>query len=120
TPIPVLFTSAEWLGNGKYTSKSVVDSLLRDPGLARLYWSLARMDDPTSRFLEQSIGIKKLIAFGPVLDFYGGHISVRDGGVIVPGGAKGENAWKDLVGTSPRNAVDFLSRMFVKDEGWMA
>src|SRR6185312_3267380 len=43
TPIPVLFTSAEWLGNGKYTSKSVVDSLLRDPGLARLYWSLARM-----------------------------------------------------------------------------
>ena len=120
THLPVLFISNDWLGHTKNGSQTVVDSLLRDSNLARLYWALARIDNRTGLFLEQSLGVKKLIALAPVLDFYGSHISVRDGGVIVPGGTRAEAAWKDLVGATPRNPVDFLNRLLVKDDGWLA
>jgi hypothetical protein len=117
---PVLFTANDWLANGKNGNKGVVNSLLRDPGMARLYWALARIDNETGLFLVQSLGIKKLIAFAPVLDFYGSHISVRAGRVIVPGGTPAESGWKDLVGASPQAPADFVNRLLVKDDGWLA
>jgi hypothetical protein len=54
------------------------------------------------------------------LDFFGSHISVRTGLVLVPGGAASESAWKDLVGASPSSPADFVSRLLAKDDGWLA
>jgi hypothetical protein len=120
TIVPVLYKSSDWVQKKKNANRGVVDSILRDPDLARLYWAMSRMDTETGQFLWQSLGLKKLILYAPVLDFYGSQISVRSGRAIVPGGAAAENAWKDLVGASPRSPADFVSRLLAKDSGWLA
>jgi len=120
TKVPVLYKSSDWVQNKKNANRGVVDSILRDPDLARLYWAMSRMDTETGQFLWQSLGPKKLISGAAVLDFYGSQISVRSGRVLVPGGTGAESAWKDLVGASPRSPADFVSRLISKDSGWLA
>ncbi len=123
TRVPVLFGGNEWAAaekNEKNGKKDLVDALLRDPGMARLYWAMSRIDNETRNALWQSQGLKKLVPVAAVLDFYGGHISVRAGKVIVPGGPKAESEWKDLVGVSPTSPGEFVSRLLAKDDGWMA
>src|SRR5579864_7839251 len=120
TKVPVLYKSSDWVQNKKNANRGVVDSILRDPDLARLYWAMSRMDTETGQFLWQSLGLKKLVLGAPVLDFYGSQISVRSGRVLVPGGPGAENAWRDLVGANPRSAADFVSRLLTKDSGWLA
>ena len=120
TIVPVLYKSSDWVQNKKNANRGVVDSILRDPDLARLYWAMSRMDTETGQFLWQSLGMKKLLLGASVLDFYGSQISVRSGRVLVPGGPGAENAWKDLVGASPRSPADFISRLLTKDSGWLA
>jgi hypothetical protein len=114
--VPVLFTPKDWA----WTDKNVVDTLLEDPQLARLYWAFSRLDEGTAALLRQSPGLKALVEVGPVLDFYGGHLAVRGGKVPVPGGARSEGAWKDLVGASPDAPAEFLVKLLNKDEGWLA
>jgi hypothetical protein len=120
TKVPVLYKASDWVQNKKNANRGVVDSILRDPELARLYWAMSRLDTQTGEFLWQTMGAKKLILDAPVLDFYGSQISIRAGRVLVPGGAGAENAWKDLVGANPRSAADFVSRLLAKDSGWLA
>jgi hypothetical protein len=120
TKVPVLFKADDWLVNEKNANKGVADSLLRNPALARLYWGLARIDTETRDFLWSSLGPKKLVPYAAVLDFYGSHISVRSGHVLVPGGTGSESAWMDLVGASPASPADFVTRLLAKDDGWVA
>jgi hypothetical protein len=123
TRVPVLFAGNDWTAaekNGSNTKKELVDSLLRDPGMARLYWAMSRMDIETRNALWQSLGLRKLVPVAAVLDFYGSHISIRAGKVIVPGGAPAESAWKDLVGVSPESPAEFTIRLLSKDDGWLA
>jgi hypothetical protein len=120
TKVPVLFKESDWLLNEKNANRGIVDSLLRDPNLARLYWGLSRVDNETALFLWQTLGPKKLLPSAPALDFFGSHISVRAGRVIVPGGASAESSWKELVGASPNSPADFIARLLAKDEGWLA
>ncbi len=120
TKVPVLFKSSDWVQKKKNADRGVIDSILRDPDLARLYWAMSRMDAETGQFLWQSMGPKKLILGAAVLDFYGSQISIRSGRVIVPGGVAAETAWKDLVGASPRSPAEFVSRLLTKDNGWQA
>ena len=123
TRVPVLFAGNDWMAaekNGNTTKKEVVDSILRDPGMARLYWAMSRMDVETRNALWRSQGLRKLVPVAAVLDFYGSHISIRAGRVIVPGGAPAESAWKDLVGASPGSPAEFITRLLAKDDGWLA
>ena len=121
--VPVLFTESDWAsarkGSGKET-KDLIDTLLHEPLLARLYWGIARMDAETQLALRQSPGLKKLLPYAPVLDFYGSHIRIRSGRVLVPGGAQAEAGWKDLVGASPDSPGDFVAKLLAKDNGWLA
>jgi hypothetical protein len=123
SPVPVLFQESDWLNaakdNGK-NSKDLVDVLLNDPALDRLYWAFSRMDPETRELLRQSVGLRKLVPVAAVLDFYGSHICIRSGRVMVPGGAASEPAWKDLVGVSPGSPAEFVSRLLSKDKGWLA
>jgi hypothetical protein len=120
TNVSVLYKSSDWVQKKKNANRGVIDSILRDPDLARLYWAMSRMDTETGQFLWQSLGPKKLILGAAVLDFYGSQISVRSGRVLVPGGTPAESAWKDLVGVSPRSPAEFISRLLVRDSGWLA
>ncbi|MGH9504503.1 MAG: hypothetical protein ACRD20_16755 [Terriglobales bacterium] len=124
TPVPLLFSPSDWTqaaANDPHAKGGdVLDSLLDDPSLARLYWAMARMDTETGASLLQFAGISKLVAFAPVLDFYGSHISIRNGRMVVPGGAAAEAAWKELAGASPQSPRDFVARLLAKDDGWLA
>lgn len=123
SPVPVLFAENDWTKasakNFKENSRDLLDTILRDPAVARLYWALSRLDGETSRSLQQSIGLERLLPFAGVLDFYGRGICIRAGRVVVPGGVGAEAAWKDLVGASPRSPTAFLLRLLAKDKGWL-
>ncbi len=121
--VPVLFNEKDWLAIDKNKSKDTPDVLtllLRDREIARLYWALSRNDQETADTLQSSIGFKKLVLYGDVLDFYGNHIVIRSGHVQVPGGAGAEAAWSDLVKANPQSPEDFIPKLLAKDRGWLA
>ena len=124
--VPVLIGQDAWKTFGKKhesapgASNDVVDVLLRDPVLARVYWALAQMDTETRDDLIRSPGLERLIANAGALDFYGSNICIRSGHVMVPGGPAAEAAWAGLVGASPNAPDDFVDRLLSKDAGWLA
>jgi hypothetical protein len=120
--VPVIFTEKDWtiLSNESRNSGDLIEALLRDPRVARLYWAVARNDAETRAALRQSVGLGKLVPLAADLDFYGSHICIRSGRVSVPGGTGAESAWKDLVGASPEDPSEFVPRLLSKDNGWLA
>jgi hypothetical protein len=85
-----------------------------------LYWAFWRFDPETRTALLHSPGIKKLVPFSSTLTFYGSHICVRSGRVLVPGGQASEAAWKDLVGAGPDSPGEFVQKLLARDKGWLA
>ena len=119
--VAVLFSAGDWTAlSSENRTDDLVETLLRDPVLSRLYWALTRSDDETRVALHQSVGLGQLLPLASVLDFYGSHICIRSGRVMVPGGAGAESAWKDLVGASPDSPQEFVTRLLAKDNGWLA
>ncbi len=121
--VPVLFSENEWRALSSAKSRgaqSLVDILLHEPAVDRLYWALANSDAETRNALARSPGLGRLLPYGPVLDFYGTQISIRGGRVIVPGGPSAEAAWRELVGVSPRAPADFVLGLVGTDNGWLA
>jgi len=121
--VPALFREGDWAGlsqNLRRSSGSLIDVLLGDPSVARLYWALSKTDDETSIALRNFPGLKKLLPFGSILDFYGSQICIRSGHVIVPGGEGASADWKELVGASPDSPGDFVAKLLAKDSGWLA
>ncbi len=120
--VPVLFSPTDWTQADPKAKRGndMLNALLDDPVLARLYWAMARMDGETGEAFRQFAGIQRLLPFAPVLDFYGSHILIRHGRVVVPGGVTAEPAWKSLAGADPGSAKDFVARLLAKDDGWLA
>ena len=121
--VPIFLTEKEWVAASAEASKegrTLVDALLHDPLMARLYYAWAHIDPETEAALLRSPGLKKLVPFAASLDFYGDYVRIRSGRVLVPGGAKAEPAWKDLVGASPQSPGEFVPRLLAKDNGWLA
>jgi len=123
TRVPVLFGEREWIAAGKKNrgeSKELVDAILSDHSVARLYWALSKMDPETRDYLWRNLGISGLVPYGALLDFYGSHICIRRGRVLVPGGPEADSTWEDFVGASPTAPADFIPRLLSKDRGWIA
>jgi hypothetical protein len=121
--VPVLFSENEWrsISSAKSRgSQSLVDILLHEPAIDRLYWALSNSDAETRIALQRSPGLGRLLPYGPVLDFYGTQICIRAGRVVVPGGPSAESGWRDLVGASPRSPGDFVLGLVGTDNGWLA
>ena len=122
--VPVLFAGSEWTmaskKNHTENSRDLLDTILNDPMVARLYWALSRIEPETAGFLRQSIGLQKLLPYAAVLDFYGRELCISGGRVNVPGGTAAESGWSDLVGANPSNPVAFVPRLLAKDKGWLA
>ena len=115
TRVPLIFSENDWTGG-----RNLLDTLLRDSNLSRMYWAFAQMEPETQVALRQSPGLKRLAPFAPVLDFYGSRVRVQSGRVLVPGGPAAEPLWKDLVGANPESSGDFVLRLMEKDNGWLA
>jgi len=120
--VPVIFAPNDWtkLAGGKRGREDVLDCLIANPRIARLYWAMSRVDLKTQASLRRSPGLERLLPLAPVLDFYGSDLTIRSGRVEVPGGSAAESAWQSLVGASPRSPGDFVVEMLTKDEGWVA
>jgi hypothetical protein len=121
--VPVLFKESDWTSLSAGQKKgyvNVVDQLINDPSVARLYWALTKNDGETRTALLHSAGLRRLLPYAATLDFYGSQISIRAGHVIVPGGAWTQVTWKELAGASPENPGDFVPRLLAKDNGWLA
>jgi hypothetical protein len=119
----VLFTESDWTtisSENRKGSRDLIEALLHDPVLCRLYWAVSRTDAGTRVALQRSVGLGTLLPVAAVLDFYGSHICIRSGQVIVPGGAGAASAWKDLTGASPDSPREFVARLLAKDNGWLA
>jgi hypothetical protein len=123
SPVPVSFAESDWTiasaKNHKENSRDLLDTILTDRSVARLYWALSRLDPETRNSLQQSIGLGKLLPYASVLDFYGRGLCISGGHVVVPGGAGAEAAWKELVGVSPASPAAFVSKLLAKDKGWL-
>jgi hypothetical protein len=123
TPVPVLLTQSEWINIGprkRPANGNLLDVLLHDPRVARLYWAFSKIDPETGVALQRSPGLWKLLPYAAELDFYGTQLSIRSRRVVVPGGAAAESRWTDLVGASPHSPEDFVMRLLGQDRGWLA
>src|SRR5580692_7617864 len=99
--VPVLFKRSDWvnlIAGKKSGNEDMVDVILHDPHVARLYWAMSKMDPETGQALQKAVGLWSLLPYAGVLDFYGTEISIRNHKVIVPGGKPAESGWSELVG----------------------
>ena len=123
TQVPVLANKRTWASistRGRRVGGDMLDILLNDPEVDRLYSALARLDAQTSDRLAMSPGLGKLLPVADVFDFYGSQICIRSGVVQVPGGPGAEAGWKELVGASPKSPGIFVDRLLNRDRGWLA
>jgi hypothetical protein len=120
TRVPLLYPVEYWLGAPPKAGGEPIDAFLGDPALCRLYLSLSKLHRTTAGELRQTVPVQRIKAFAHVLDFYGGMFEIRDGKAVVPGGARSEKTWAELVGVDPDKGAAFLERLIAKDDGWMA
>jgi hypothetical protein len=123
TTVPVLFSVADWaaLRTPKTPENAdLLDTLLYQSDVARLYWGLSRIEPETRLTMKNEIGLARLLHLAPVLDFYGRQICIRQGKVLVPGGTKAEKSWNQLVGANSGAPREFIQELLTKDHGWLA
>lgn len=123
SPVPIVFTAQDWsnLASGTgHKHTDLLEILLYEPELTRLYWGLSRMEPETRLGLKNKVGLPSLVPYAAAFDLYGSEIYVRDGAVVVPGGQGVEKEWQDLVGVTPREPWRFIPELLKKDRGWLA
>ena len=120
TQAVVLYGPDYWLSAKDRQGTDFIDSFLGDPSLCRLYLGLSKLDPATADELRKNTTVQKLRAYAHVLDFYGGMFQVRNGHAAVPGGARNEKVWAELVGVAPDKGSVFFERLVAKDDGWLA
>jgi hypothetical protein len=121
--VPTMFAPADWTSLTKANGRSytdLVESILYEPDVARLYWALSQIDPETRAALRKDVGLEKLLPLAPALDLYGSQFCIRAGAVVVPGGPKAEKEWQGLVGVSPGVPAEFIPQLLKKDRGWLA
>jgi hypothetical protein len=121
TQLPILFGQDFWRETFRKKGEGdFLEQFLNDPAAARLYVAMSRLHRPTARLLRQEISIDRLKNYANVLDFFGGMFEIRDGKAQVPGGARTEAVWADLVGASPARGAEFFQKLMEADDGWLA
>src|SRR6185437_5683985 len=123
TSVPVFANKRVWTTismRGRRAGGDMLDILLNDPEVDRLYSALARVDSQTAARLAISPGLGKLLPVAGVFDYYGSQICIHSGAVTVPGGPGAEAAWRELVGASPKSPGTFVDRLLNRDHGWLA
>lgn len=122
TEVPILYGPEYWMSarENRQNAPEFIDFLIGDPSICRLYLGMSKLDPPTADELKKVMQPQRLRAFAHVMDFYGGMFEIRNGKAMVPGGARSEKAWAELVGVSPEKGAAFYEKLLTKDDGWMA
>ena len=119
--VPVIFTEKEWVSLSTLRrphGDELIDALLQDQNLDRLYWAFAKCDSETRIALQQRPGLHELLALVPAFELYGSEIRIHAGQVEVPRGSA--NDWATLVGERPNSPGAFVAKLLSKDHGWLA
>jgi hypothetical protein len=120
TRVPLLYPANYWTTEKERGSGDFLDALMGDPGLARFYLGMAKLDRATADQLKNGVPMPRLRAYAHVLDFFGGLFEIRDGHAVVPGGSGSAAAWGEMTGVSPEKGPQFFERLLAKDDGWLA
>lgn len=123
TSVPVLSNPEDWIAIAAQRGqekRDFLEVLLNESDVARLYWGLSQIEPETRVYLIKNVGMTRLLPFASILDLYGSQLCVRDGAVVVPGGQNADKEWQELVGATPRTAVEFIPKLLKKDRGWLA
>jgi hypothetical protein len=118
--VPVLYTVDYWQSAKDKAQGEFIDFFLSDPAICRLYLALSKLDPETSEEMRKQTPAPRLKIYGHIIDFFGAMFEIRDGKAVVPGGARSEKAWADLVGASPEKGGAFFEKLLSHDDGWMA
>ncbi|MGP8245353.1 MAG: hypothetical protein ACLQVN_12650 [Bryobacteraceae bacterium] len=119
TMVPMLFGPEYWTKGNKET-QDFLEALIGDPAVCRLYLGLSKLDYETADAIRKSGNYNHWKAYSHVLDFFGGMFEIRNGRAVIPGGARAETTWQEMVGVSPEKGAAFFDRLVVKDDGWLA
>jgi hypothetical protein len=120
TQVPVLYGADYWLNAKDKQQGEFIDAFLSDPSMCRLYLGLAKLDPATADEIRRNTSVQRIRAYAHVLDFYGGMFRIRNGRAVVPGGARSERAWAELVTVGPDKGGAFFERLLTRDDGWLA
>ncbi|HTS77948.1 MAG TPA: hypothetical protein VMG40_17175 [Bryobacteraceae bacterium] len=118
--IPLMYGLDYWQTPKDKAQGDFIDDFIGDPSLCRLYVALSKLDPDTAMAMRHSFPSARLKIYAHVLDFFGSMFEIRNGKALVPGGARSEKAWSDLVGTSPEKGAAFFEKIITRDDGWMA
>ena len=118
--VPILYDEEYWLGSREKQEGQFIEDFISDPSLARFYLAMSKPDPETAAELKKAIPSQRLRAFAHVLDFYGSMFQIRGGKAVVPGGARSEKMWQELVGAPPEKGAEFFERLISRDDGWLA
>jgi hypothetical protein len=118
--VPILYTPDYWQPATTQKPVEFIDYFLNEPTVCRLYSATAALDPETAAQMRKDLPVAKAKIYAHVLDFFGSMFELRDGKAMVPGGARSEKAWADLVGVAPDKGAAFFERLVEKDDGWMA
>jgi hypothetical protein len=118
--VPILFAADYWQPAGAQKPVDFIDYFLGDPATCRLYSAMSALDPDTADQFRTDMPASKAKIYAHVLDFFGSMFELRDGRALVPGGARSEKAWNDLVGVSPERGAAFFEKLVEKDDGWLA
>jgi hypothetical protein len=123
TEVPVVFQQKDWIAISAWKQRqgeNLLDLLLHDQSVGRLYSAMSRLEPRTRTELEHSPGLKRLLPLAASFDFYGGQICIPGHSVAVPGDEPAEHAWQELAGASPRSPGEFVTHLLSRDRGWLA
>lgn len=120
TRVKVLYGPEYWLSAKEKFSGELIDAFLGDPALCRLYLGIVKLDPETAEQVRKTMPVARVRAFAHVFDFFGGMLRLKDGKAVVPGGQRSAAAWSDLAGANPDKGVEFIEKLIMRDDGWMA
>ena len=119
--VPIFYTPDYWQpAAAGQKPVEFIDYFLNEPTVCRLYSATAALDPETAGQMRKDLPVAKAKIYAHVLDFFGSMFELRDGKAMVPGGARSEKAWADLVGVAPDKGAAFFERLVEKDDGWLA
>ena len=96
--------------------------IISDRRSALFYYGLMSLDDQTLTFLGQHVAVLQHLRNdrAGVFATLGRSVRVRNGQVVVPGGAPAVAAWTSLVGETPEAADVFIRALMGRDDGRLA
>ena len=119
--VPIIFEERFWLRrffDGNRPVGGLLRAFAENIPSARLYAGLAAMNDEARRLVVETYTSRELLEVHPnSLLAYGSALSVREGGLLLPGGASAAPAWAALLETRTDRPKRFVRRLFSQDNG---